>query len=181
MNTPKRALALAGLILATSALISPTASAGTDFLTYQGRDAVQEGRGGNMKVVDGVDFWLDGSPPRRFQILGSIVDERHKTGLIGAMAMSNLEQDIAKRAHAAGGDAVILTDAQDNVHGYVSSNFASASGNGYSAFGNSTGRTRPIESHASRYLVVRYLPDDPALPASAPPPTPPISAPPNSR
>ena len=156
--------AVAGLMLA-----SGPASAGTDFLTYQGANAVQQGQGGDMKTVDGIDFWLDGSPPRRFQILGSIVDERHKTGLVGAIAMSGLEHDIAKRAHAAGGDAVILTASQDNVQGYVGGAHGSAYGNRYSAFGSSVASARPIESHASRFLVVKYLADDASPPAAAVP------------
>ena len=141
-----RGLTAAIVVFVTLASAS-IAAAGTEFLKYQGRDAIQVGQGGSSKVVDGIDFWIDGTPPRRFQVLGTISDERHKTGLIGVIAMSGLEHDVAKLAHEAGADAVILSGAQDNVEGYVGST-------------GSTAYVRPIESHASRYLVIKYLPDD---------------------
>ena len=125
-----------------------------------------------MKVVDGVDFWMSGSPPHRFQVIGSIEDERHKTGLIGAIVMSSLEKDIASNARRAGGDAVILADAHDNLLGTIGSGFGSFSGSGgwgyYNGFGSSTTITRPIESHASRFIVIKYLPDDPNAPPATP-------------
>jgi hypothetical protein len=165
----------AAIVLLAVAAASP-GWAGTQFLSYQGEDAIHQGRGGEMKVVDGVDFWMRGSPPHRFQVLGSIEDERHKTGLIGAIVMSSLEKDIASNARRAGGDAVILADAHDNLLGTVGSGFGSFSGSGgwgyYNAFGSSTTITRPIESHASRFIVIKYLPDAPNAP-----PAPPLAAP----
>lgn len=162
--------------LGVLALASPS-WAGMQFLTYEGRDSVHEGQGGEKKIVGGVEFWMSGTPPHRFQVLGSIEDERHKSGIIGAIAMSSLEKDVANLARRSGGDAVILTDARDNIKGIVGSSFGSASGDvsvfgsGNSAFGSwsgsgsSTSFARPIESHSSHYVVVRYLGD---LPAPAP-------------
>lgn len=144
----RRSHIIAGLIMAASVAAGSPGSAGTQFLTYQGDDGIQKGQGGEAKVVDGVDFWVEGSPPRRFQILGTIEDERHKTGLIGMVAMSGLERDIAKKAREAGGDAVILSGSQDNVKGYV----GSSSGSTFFA--------HPIESRSSRYVVVKYLSDE---------------------
>jgi hypothetical protein len=43
-------------------------------------------------------------------VLGSLTDRRHATGLVGMVRMSLLDDDIAKAAKAAGGDAVILAD-----------------------------------------------------------------------
>lgn len=155
-----RALVLA-VLMAAGVTFSAVAHAGTQFLAYEGKDAIQDGRGGEKKVVGGIEFWLDGSPPHRFQILGTIQDERHKTGLIGAIAMSSLEADVAKAARAAGGDAVILMGEQDNVQGYAGSTFGNAQQYGNRAYGNAYSHSRPIESHASKYLVVKYLPDPP--------------------
>jgi hypothetical protein len=55
----------------------------SEFLAYDGKDAIHDGRGGERKTVDGVDFWMTGDPPHRYQVLGSIVDRRHQSGLIG--------------------------------------------------------------------------------------------------
>ncbi len=152
-------LIVAGLILAALATAATPVAAGTEFLSYEGRDAIQVGQGGERKVVDGIDFWLDGSPPHRFQILGSITDERWRSGLIGVIAMSALEHDIAKRTKAVGGDAVILSDSHDNIEGYSSS-----------ALGNSTSITHAYGTHASRYVVVKYLPDEPVVSRASPVP-----------
>ena len=86
--------------------------------------------------------------------------------------MSSLEKDIASNARRAGGDAVILADAHDNLLGTIGSGFGSFSGSGgwgyYNGFGSSTTITRPIESHASRFIVIKYLPDDPNAPPATP-------------
>ena len=43
-----------------------------------------------------MDFWTNGAPPRRFQVLGNITDRRMRTGIYGAIRMSNLDGEIAK-------------------------------------------------------------------------------------
>jgi hypothetical protein len=85
--------------------------------------------------------------------------------------MSNLESDIAKTAKGAGGDAVILVAAGDEVTGVVGSSFSNSTGSatatasGGFASGNSSasgfgfGMSSAIKQHDSRYLVVKYLPD----------------------
>jgi len=152
-------------------LAAGPAIASTQFLAYEGRDAVHEGQGGEKKVVDGVDFWMGGSPPQRFQVLGSITDERWESGLYGLMQMSRLEHDIAKAVRAAGGDAVIVTDSEDRVWGYGTSTYGSANyGNGF-AWGSAHSDTHPYGTRATRYIVVRYLPDAPPM-SSVPQPAP---------
>ena len=39
---------------------------------------VREGGYGTRKVVDGVDIWTAGEPPRKYQVLGIINDERSR-------------------------------------------------------------------------------------------------------
>jgi hypothetical protein len=112
MQLSHRVRLVAGAMVAAALLAGPAARAGTGFLTYDGWDSVQQGRGGAKKVVDGVDFWMAGSPPRRFKILGTIDGARRKGGLVGMVSFSSPEDSVAKRTLAAGGDAVILTDAR---------------------------------------------------------------------
>jgi hypothetical protein len=156
-------------VVGMAALAAP-AHAGTQLLAYDGPDAVKHGQGGEKKVVDGVEFWLEGSPPHRFQVLGVLEDERLKTGLIGLIRMSSLEKDMARLAHQAGGDAVILADEHDNLQGVIGSSFGSAYGNRYGAWGSATSYSSPVESRASKYVVVKYLPDGaaPAWSTAAP-------------
>lgn len=156
------------------------ASAGTEFLAYEGRDAIHEGQGGERKTVNGVDFWMRGKPPKRFKVLGSITDRRHESGIFGAIRMSELDADIAKTAKAAGGDAVMLEGQDTDVIG--TSSFASTDVSG-STYGSSSGypggssysggvqgnaftvgSAHAIRKHDSRWIVVKYLADDDAAP-----------------
>ncbi|MBV9993768.1 MAG: hypothetical protein JO127_01015 [Caulobacteraceae bacterium] len=162
------ALAVAASVLVSWLAAAPPASAKTQFFAYDGPNAVREGGGGAKKVVDGVEFWIDGAPPHRFQILGSIQDARLRGGILGAISMSNLEHDIARRARAAGGDAVILSDAHDHVFAEVGSSVGGFSIGG-GGFGGSVGFGEPIARHTSLYTVVRYLPDAPQGPSEPPP------------
>jgi hypothetical protein len=63
------------------------------------------GQAGASKNVNGVDFWVLGTPPRKFRIVGYIVDNR-KRGIIESVTH---DPNIAAKAKAAGGDAVIAT------------------------------------------------------------------------
>jgi hypothetical protein len=157
------ALAVSGLLLVAAPAVATAAPA---FLQYEGRNAVHDGQGGERKTVDGVDFWVRGDPPRRYQVLGSLSDRRHETGIYGAIRMSGLDSDIAKAAKAAGGDAVILEGAQDEVTAVIGSGFGDArgtfSGGAFNGSESTFGVTRAIKDHESRYVVVKYLADSSA-------------------
>jgi len=172
------------LIIGALLLTVGTTTVASDFVSYEGRDAVQEGNGGEKKTVDGIDFWANGAPPRKFKVIGYITDSRLKTGLIGMMRMSGLDSSIAKEAKKAGGDAVILTNAEVVTKAFItntqtnSSATANTSGsfNGTTtgtsttgAYGattttqgssNSTTVAAPIQQQHSRYAVIKYLADD---------------------
>ena len=159
-------------VLAMALALPMTSIAGPDFLQYEGRNAIHDGQGGERKTIDGVDFWMSGDPPHRYQVLGSLTDRRHKTGIYGAIRMSGLDSDIAEAARLAGGDAVILVGENDDVIGVAGSSFGNVNGTygsgSYSGNGSSFGFAKQIKAHDSRYLVIRYLPDAPdAKPAVA--------------
>jgi len=125
----------------------------TDFQAWEGRNSVVEGRGGIKKVVDGMDVWTYGDPPRRFQVLGIIQDERPG----GIIPMAQLKHDIVQKARAAGGNAVIFVSSESQLAGYYTAGSASAYSYGRSAtaFGSST--TVPLTRRSSTYVVIRYL------------------------
>ena len=125
----------------------------TDFESWEGRNSVVEGRGGTRKVVDGMDIWTHGDPPRRFKVLGIIEDERPG----GIIPMARLKHDIVQKARANGGTAVIFVSSASQLAGYYTAGSASAYGYGNSAtaFGSST--TVPITRRSSTYVVIRYL------------------------
>jgi hypothetical protein len=151
------------LVLAVTA----TVAIADDFIAYEGKNAIQEGNGGEKKTVDGIDFWSNGAPPRKFKLLGFINDTRLKSGLIGKIRMSGLESSIAKEAKKAGGDAVILVDANAETTGYIGHSVttaqASATSYGNTATaqgqGSTTSAAVAVQKEHSRYAVVKYLAD----------------------
>ena len=125
----------------------------TEFQAWEGRNSVVQGRGGTKTVVDGMDFWTFGDPPRRFQVLGIIQDERGG----GRIPMARLRHDIVQKARESGGNAVILVSSQSQLAGYYTTSDASAySYGGYgTAYGSAT--TIPITRRSSTFVVIRYL------------------------
>jgi len=137
-----RASALCAAIV-LFAFATPSA-AGVQFSTYEGPDAVQTGTGGAKIVKDGVDFWTQGTPPRKFQVLGFIVDTRHDKLLSGhAIGSSGL----AKRVRDAGGDALIMANQDQQTDGIVGGL------NGGFAWG------RTVHEITTKFIVIRYLPN----------------------
>jgi len=127
--------------------------ASTDFQAWEGRNSVIEGHGGTRKVVDGMDVWTFGDPPRRFKVLGIIQDERPG----GRLYVAQLNHDIVQKAHEHGGNAVILVSSASQLAGYYTAGSASTySYGGYgTAFESAT--TVPITRRSSTYVVIRYL------------------------
>ena len=82
-----------------------TSCATTNF-TEDHDQTILEGKGGTVRVVEGIDFWENGEPDRKYQILG-VIDDSRNDGLI-----PQIRQDttIALVARERGGDAVILSD-----------------------------------------------------------------------
>lgn len=155
-------------ILAALIASSPAAFP-QEFEKWEGKATVLEGDGGTKKVVDGIDFWAMGNPPRKYVLLGYISDRRHKSGLRGKISMSHLDADIAKVAKEAGGDAVILVDSQTETTGVVgvgnTNTQAHAYGNRQNAYGSSNsfsiGSARAVQKQDSRFAVIKYVNDEP--------------------
>lgn len=123
-----------------------TPSFAQEFLPFEGKQTVYEGNGGTRRNVDGIDFWENGDPPRKFILLGYITDRRHRTGIWGAISMSNLESDVAKVAKQAGADAVIL----------VSSDTETTGSTGYIPPNGGAATIRPVQKQNSKYAAIRY-------------------------
>jgi len=125
----------------------------TEFKTYEAKNNVFEGKGGTKVVVDGMEFWDSGDPPRKFKVLG-IIDDQRPGGII---PMAQLKGDIVKRAKVEGADAVIELGSQSQITGFYTSGSASAysSGGMTNAYGSST--TMPMRRNISKFAVIKYL------------------------
>ena len=127
--------------------------ASSEFQSWEGRNSVVEGRGGTRKVVDGMDVWTYGDPPRRFKVVGIIQDERPG----GLIPMAQLKHDIVQKARESGGNAVILVSSASQLAGYYTTgNVSVYNYGGYgSGFGSAT--TVPLTRRSSTYVVIKYV------------------------
>lgn len=142
----------------TLMLLLALPAAAQDFKPLQTREpAVINGQGGTSVEVEGFTIWDSGDPPRRYQILGYVEDTRLSSGPIGKMRQKSLQKHVAAVAREHGGDAAILTSAEESVRSYSSGGGATINGN----TATSTGWSRPIMERTSRYAIVKYLPDQP--------------------
>ena len=123
-----------------------------EFEAWDGKPLVREGQGGTKQVVDGIDFWDHGDPPRKYKIIGYIHDRRHKSGIIGKISMSHLRSDVAAAVKQAGGDAVMPVSSNTQTIGAVA--YAHALGGGVVAGGHA------IEKEETDFAVIQYLGED---------------------
>lgn len=125
----------------------------TEYKSFEGKTDVFEGKGGTKVVVDGMEIWDNGEPPRKFKVLGIIDDERPG----GIIPMSQLRSDMVKKAREAGGDAVVQLGSQSQIAGFYSSGSATAYsyGNSATAYGSST--TMPVRRNVAKFAVIKYV------------------------
>ena len=125
----------------------------TEFKSYEGNNAVIEGKGGTKIVVDGMEMWDNGDPPRSFKLLGIIDDERPG----GIVPMAQLKGDVVKRARQAGGDAVIQLRSQSQIAGYYAAATATASNLGNTASVQGSAVAVPMRRNVAQFAVIKYV------------------------
>lgn len=125
----------------------------TEYKAFEGKGNVIDGKGGTKVVVDGMEIWDNGEPPRKFKLLGIIEDERPG----GLIPMSQLRGDMVKKAREAGGDAIIQLNSQSQIAGYYTSGSASAYSYGNTATANGSSTTMPVRRNVAKYAVIKYF------------------------
>jgi hypothetical protein len=125
----------------------------TNYKPFEGRDTAYEGRGGTRTVMNGVDLWETGEPPRKYKILGIIEDERSGN----LIHRSTFQGDVTKKAKESGGDGVIKIDANSQVTGTMSQGFATGRAYGNTANASGVGFSAPMSRTSSRFAVIKYL------------------------
>lgn len=140
-------------VAAIAMLVLLGGCASTQFKVYEGRGNVIEGHGGTRVVVDGMDIWENGEPPRKFKFLGLIEDERPG----GIIPMGQLQGDIVKKAREVGGQALIKINSQSQIMGYQTSGFASANTLGTTTRAAGTSTTIAARKNFATFAVIEYL------------------------
>ncbi len=99
-------------LLAAAVCISCATS---DYQPYEGKSNLYEGKGGTKVVVDGVDFWANGEPPRKYTILGVVANEVGSGIGDEAIIRAAAANEVKKR----GGHAAIQLDSNSSISGIV--------------------------------------------------------------
>ena len=86
-----------------------------DFQPYEGKNNLYEGEGGTKVMVDGIDFWANGSPPRKYSIIGMVVSEIGSGVGDEAIIRSSVAGEVKKQ----GGDAAIQVNNNSAFAGVV--------------------------------------------------------------
>ncbi|HEY8037712.1 MAG TPA: hypothetical protein VIF37_19205 [Methylobacter sp.] len=139
--------------LTTISLLSGCALlATTEYKLFEGKlDGVIDGNGGTKAVVDDMEIWFDGEPPRKFKILGFIDDNRESDWI----RMLSLQGDIVDEAREAGGEAIIKLNSQSQLARFYSAGGASSNSYASPAFASSVSMSN--RRHLSKYAVIKYV------------------------
>ena len=118
-----------------------TACTNTTYRAYEARDAVVHGTGGTRDVVDGMDIWQTGDPPRKYLVVGVIDDDRAH----GLIQMSARQSDMVTKAKEVGGDAIIKIASGSRVISFQTQGTRSSA------------TTTPLLRNTSCWAVIKYL------------------------
>ena len=137
-------------------------STSTGFTAYKD-NTVFLGHGGAVRSVNGIELWTDGSPDRKFRIIGVVSMKQEKghslplPGMLNTLpqlAQSSPESHLASEAKAHGGDAVIIMQPThdkpaDSSNGTDFDNAAYGGG-----ISNGDGSTK--HSHSTEAYIIKY-------------------------
>ena len=131
--------------LIAASLIFLIGCAQTNYQQYEGRNGshIIEGGGGTKEIVDEYEIWDNGSPPRRYQILGVVSVEDFDN----VFGRQRIRTALSEQIKAAGGDAAVVVDTLGGGSGMamlVGSNGQITAG---PTFGKKT----------ARWQIVKYL------------------------
>ena len=130
-----------------------TGCATTKYTYFTSGGKIFEGKGGTMVMVDGIEFWEHGEPPRKYTMIGIINDER-----IVPSTKANLKKEIANKAREVGGDAIIKPVSQDQISKYYPTGSVGVySSGGHVASGVGASIAVPLDTNKSSFVVIKYL------------------------
>ena len=147
-----RGLVLVPIAVASAAIALGLGACGTaQYQAATGQPQVAKGKGGLLRVQDGLEVWDADGPPRRYEVVGRIDDER--TG--GALERPAWGSNVAKLAREAGGQALIELRRDAQGAGYKLLGTGAATENQGPALGQAP--AVPLTRRAAAFLVIRYL------------------------
>jgi hypothetical protein len=127
--------------------------ASTNYQAYEGRtDQIIEGQGGTKEIVNGIELWDNGNPPRRYKVIGVATVEDFDN----VFGQQRIRTAMANQVRQAGGNAAVMLD------GYSQGQSTSVmvGPNGRTYVGGTSGRKQV------RIQIVKYLDNPNAKPAA---------------
>ena len=131
--------------LFTIAFVGLTGCASTNYQQFEVRNGSQivEGQGGTKEEINGYEIWDNGTPPRRYQVLGVTAIEDFDN-LLGNRRIRNA---LVEQIKLAGGDAAVVVDTSGGGTG-----MGMAIGNkGQVAVGSTFGKK------TARWQIIKYM------------------------
>lgn len=131
-------------LLAPAVAIALVGCGTSTFQPYEGRsDKIVEGEGGTKEIIGGYEFWDNGTPPRRYKVLGvsTVEDQDNPVG------RQLIRMAMADQIKQAGGDAAVVVDGF--AQGRRSAVMVGSTGQ--VAVGGSVGRRQV------RFQIIKYL------------------------
>jgi hypothetical protein len=144
-------LTVAVRFVAAGLALTVAACSTAQYQPSAGKPQVVQGKGGLLRVQDGMEVWDADGPPRRYQVVGRIDDER--TG--GALERPAWGSNVVKLAREAGGSALIELRRDAQGAGYKLLGTGAATENQGPALGQAP--AVPLTRRAAAFLVIRYL------------------------
>ncbi len=129
---------IVALVLVLALALTLAACATVDFLPYEGKRNLYEGEGGTKVVVDKIDVWANGTPPRKYSIIGIIVIEVGSGKGDQAGIRSTVASEVKKRKGSA---AIQVTN---------NSSFAGV-------LHNAPGFYKPTRARQMQFAIVKYV------------------------
>ena len=156
--------------VSSMSILTSCASSDSEFTAYKD-NTLFEGHGGVVRSVNGIELWTDGSPDRKFRILGVVVVNQKNAprlpGLLNELAQSEQliqgspESHLASEAKAHGGDAVIIIQNGRKHDGFFDQESGTGTDNeAGSETEFSQGKTSPKHRNAREAYIVKYAEGD---------------------
>ena len=117
----------------------------TNYQQYEGRNGSQiiEGIGGTKEIVNEYEIWDNGTPPRRYQILGVVSVEDFDN----VFGRQRIRAALSEQIKAVGGDAAVVVDTSGGGSGMA----MLVGSNGQMTAGPTFGKKM------ARWQIVKYL------------------------
>lgn len=117
----------------------------TNYQQFEGRNGPQiiEGQGGTKEIVNGFEIWDNGTPPRRYQVLGVVAVEDFDN----PFGNQRIRAALAEQIKAVGGDAAVVVDLSGGGSGFITA---------LNSRGQITTGTSLVKKNA-RWQIVKYL------------------------